>query len=142
MYVLCGILCKSVTLFCFVCSGPLSMGSVATPTPDDCPVENPVTLLDVAYLENAVQVANDLVHHNVNYWMAKYSESVLILNNIKGLLALYNAGEIHQNLLDMLDTIPDASTPPPVPQLILHIPLPAENHKKTEGQHISSRCIH
>lgn len=61
--------------------------------------------------------------------MTKYSECALLLNNIKGLLALYQAGELHQTLCDMLEKIPHASSPPPVPQLFLHIESPAKSSK-------------
>ena len=97
---------------------------MATPTPDGILLENPVNLLDVVYLENAIHTANELVQDNVNYWMGKYSECVMLLNNIKGLLALYETGDIHKTLCDILDTIPDASDPPPAPQLFLHIDSP------------------
>lgn len=80
-------ICKSDTLFC-CCSGPPSIGSVATPVSDDDILENPVNLLDAVYLENAIHMANELVQDNVNYWMGKYSECVMLLNNIKGLSSL------------------------------------------------------
>lgn len=64
--------------------------------------------------------------------MTKYSECVLLLNNIKGLLLLYKAGELHQTLCDMLENIPTASDPPPAPQLMLHMPSVDTASKKTK----------
>ena len=80
-------------------------------------------MFESAYLENAIHTANELVQCNVHYWMQKYSECVLILNNIKGLLDIYEAVAIHQTLCDMLEKIPSAVDPPPAPQLLLHIPV-------------------
>lgn len=89
-------------------------------------LENPVNVLDAAYYESAVYTTNQLVQDNVYFWMKKYSDCVMILNNIKELLTLYNAGDIHSTLKDMLQDIPSASDPPAVPQLYLHMPYVAE----------------
>ena len=112
-----------------LCFSPPSPGSVSTPPPCDI-VENPIEILDAAYLENAVCTANSLVEDNVNWWMKTCSGYITITNNIKGLLSWYNAGELHNTLCDMLKNLPDVSSPPPVPQLLMHIPFPKQKRKK------------
>ena len=87
-------------------------------------------------------MANSLVQDNVNFWMTKYSECALLLNNIKGLLAVYKAGEIHQTLCEMLENKPTASNPPPVPQLMLHIPVVNPSSKKAAKQTTSPMDIY
>jgi hypothetical protein len=87
-------------------------------------MENPVTVLDPAYYESAVLTANRLVQDNVDYWMRTCSKYITVINNIKELLSLYKAGNIHDTLCSMVSNVPDVSSPPPVPQLLLHIPPP------------------
>ena len=65
-----------------LCFSPPSPGSVSTPPPCDI-VENPIEILDAAYLENAVCTANSLVEDNVNWWMKTCSGYITITNNIK-----------------------------------------------------------
>lgn len=117
-----------------LCFSPPSPGSVATPTPYDI-VENPIEILDVAYVESAVCTANRLVEDNVNWWMKTCSGYITIINNIKALLSLYNAGELHQTICNILadDALPDVRSPPPVPQLLLHIPVPEIPQKKRKS---------
>jgi len=130
----------------FFCSGPPSPGSVSTPTPesDDIFLENPVDILDAANYENAIHVTNKLVQDNVSYWMQKYSDCILMLNDIKGLLSMYSAGELHNTLCDMLKNLPEASTPPPVPQLLHHIPqLPEKrDHNKRKRKAAPTEIYH
>ena len=93
-------------------------------------MENPTELLDAAFYENAIQTTNQLVQENVHWWMSKCSEYIAIINDIKGLLSLYNAGELHQTLCDILGNLPDVRSPPAVPQILLHLPAPKTHAKK------------
>lgn len=78
--------------------------------------------LDTAFYENAVTTTNKLVEDNIMWWMKRGSECLSLFTSIKELLTLYNAGEAHVALTDLLEKVPTFSNPPPIPKLLLHLP--------------------
>ena len=70
--------------------------------------------------------------------MKSCSAFSVIVENIKSLLLLYNAGDIHQALCEIIAEVPDLSNPPSAPQLLFHLPdvgpVTAKRKKMTPEQ--------
>lgn len=79
-------------------------------------------LLDTVYYEHSVQTANQLIQTHTSWWMKKASECLTIFSDMKELLTLYNGGEAHDALLELLGKVPSFTEPPPIPQLLMHLP--------------------
>ena len=93
----------------------------------------PLHPLDSVYLEDSMASANKLIDENLSWWMTTVSGYCTVINRIREILVLYEDCELKSELDGILQAVPDVSSPPPVPRILLPVSDTTPARKKAKA---------